>query len=46
MKTVVLERNVYGAGQHRFHPNFYQFTKSMGFIPKLFMPLSDTPYRV
>jgi len=35
MKTVVLERNAYGAGQHRFHPSFYQFAKSMGFIPKL-----------
>jgi len=38
MKTVVLERNAYGAGQHRFHPSFYQFAKSMGFIPKLCKP--------
>jgi len=38
MKTVVLERNAYGVGQHRFQPSFYQFAKSMGFIPKLCRP--------
>ncbi|PCI68501.1 MAG: transposase [Piscirickettsiaceae bacterium] len=38
MKTVVLERNAYGAGQHRFHTGFYQFAKEMGFIPKLCKP--------
>jgi transposase len=37
MKTVVLERNAYGVGQHRFHTGFYQFAKEMGFIP---MPFS------
>lgn len=38
MKTVVLERHAYGAGQHRFHPGFYQFAKEMGFNPKLCKP--------
>lgn len=38
MKTVVLERNAYGVGQHRFHAGFYQFAKDMGFIPKLCKP--------
>jgi transposase len=38
MKTVVLERNAYGVGQHRFHTGFYQFAKEMGFIPKLCRP--------
>lgn len=38
MKTVVLERNAYGIGQHRFHAGFYQFAKEMGFIPKLCKP--------
>jgi transposase len=38
MKTVVLERNAYGAGQHRFHPGLYQFAKEMGFMPKLCKP--------
>lgn len=35
MKTVVIERNAYGEGEHRLHQPFYQFAKSMGFIPKL-----------
>jgi len=34
MKTVVLERHAFGAGQHRFHAGFYQWAKAMGFIPK------------
>ena len=38
MKTVVLERNAYGVGQHRFHAGFYQFAKDMNFIPKLCKP--------
>jgi len=38
MKTVVLQRNAYGVGQHRFHSGFYQFAKTMGFIPKLCKP--------
>jgi transposase len=38
MKTVVLERNAYGVGQHSFHAGFYQFAKELGFIPKLCKP--------
>jgi len=38
MKTVVIERNAYGVGHHRFHTGFYQFAKEMGFIPKLCKP--------
>ncbi len=38
MKTVVLERNAFGVGHHRFHPQFYQFAKDMGFMPKLCKP--------
>ena len=35
MKTVVIERDTYGDGEHRLHQPFYQFAKTMGFIPKL-----------
>lgn len=35
MKTVVIERDAYGEGQYRLHQPFYQFAKSMEFIPKL-----------
>lgn len=35
MKTVVVERDAYGEGQHKLNQSFYQFAKSMGFIPKL-----------
>lgn len=35
MKTVVMERDAYGQGQHKLNQSFYQFAKSMGFIPKL-----------
>ncbi len=38
MKTVVIERNAYGDGQHKLNQSFYQFSKSMGFIPKLCKP--------
>jgi len=38
MKTVVIERHGYGEGQHRLHQGFYQFSKEMGFIPKLCRP--------
>lgn len=38
MKTVVIERNAYGDGQHRLHQPFYQFAKDCGFIPKLCRP--------
>lgn len=38
MKTVVIERDAYGEGQHRLNQSFYQFSKTMGFIPKLCKP--------
>lgn len=38
MKTVVIERDAYGEGQHKLNQSFYQFAKTMGFIPKLCQP--------
>jgi transposase len=38
MKTVVIEHDAYGQGQHKFHASFYQLTKDMQFIPKLCQP--------
>ncbi len=38
MKTVVIQRDAYGEGKHRFHKSFYQFAKEVGFIPKLCRP--------
>lgn len=38
MKTVVVERDAYGEGQHKLQRCFYQFSKDMGFIPKLCKP--------
>lgn len=35
MKTVVVERDAYGEGAHKLNQSFYQFAKSMGFMPKL-----------
>lgn len=31
MKTVVLQRDAYQTGQHRFHPSLWQFGKEMGY---------------
>ena len=33
MKTVVLERNTYGRGAHRFHPGFLDYIKHAGALP-------------
>lgn len=38
MKTVVIERNAYGQGQHRLHGSLYDFAKHYGFIPRLCRP--------
>lgn len=38
MKTVVLERDAYQPGHHRFHPSLWQFGKEMGFSPRLCRP--------
>jgi transposase len=38
MKTVLIDRNVYGPGQHRFHAGFRQFAKHHGFSPRMCAP--------
>jgi transposase len=38
MRTVVLERNRYGRGRHRFHPAFLDFAGHCGFRPRLCQP--------
>lgn len=38
MKTVVLERNAYGEGRHRFHASFLDFAKHCGFVIKVCRP--------
>lgn len=38
MKTVILERNVYGKGKHRFHPTFADFAKHCGFAIRVCRP--------
>ena len=38
MKTVVLDRNAYGRGFHRFHPGFLDYAKHAGFMPRLCRP--------
>jgi transposase len=38
MKTVVLERDAYGPGEHRFQPAFLDFARHYGFVPRLCRP--------
>jgi transposase len=38
MKTVVLERDAYGPGRHRFHPAFLDYAGHAGFLPRLCRP--------
>lgn len=38
MKTVIIERNGYGPGQHRFQSGFLDFAKHAGFIPNVCKP--------
>lgn len=38
MRTVVLERNTYGRGVHRFHPGFLDYARHAGFVPRLCQP--------
>lgn len=38
MKTVVLERDTYGEGQHRYHAGFLEYAKHSGFVIKLCRP--------
>jgi len=38
MRTVVLERNTYGRGVHRFHPGFLDYARHASFLPRLCQP--------
>jgi transposase len=38
VKTVVLERNTYGRGHHRFHSGFIDYAGHTGFVPRLCRP--------
>lgn len=38
MKTVILQRNAYGRGLHRFHPGLWELAKQSGFTPRLCRP--------
>jgi transposase len=38
MKTVVVQRDAYGLGEHRFQPAFWDFAHHYGFDPKLCRP--------
>lgn len=38
MRTVVLQRNVYGRDQHRFHPGLWDLARHAGFQPRLCRP--------
>ena len=38
MKTVLIDRNAYGSGQHRFHAGFREFAKHHGFSPRMCAP--------
>ncbi|TYO83100.1 integrase-like protein [Oceanicella actignis] len=38
MKTVLIDRNVYGPGRHRFHAGFREFAKHHGFRPRMCAP--------
>nr|AVI43229.1 Integrase core domain protein [Klebsiella pneumoniae] len=38
MKTVVLERDAYGDGKHRFHPGLLQLADDLGFRIRLCRP--------
>ena len=38
MKTVVLERNAYGRGQHRLHPGLLELSRDLGFAVRLCRP--------
>jgi transposase len=38
MKTVVLERDAYGRGQHRLHPGLLELSRDLGFAVRLCRP--------
>jgi transposase len=38
VRTVVLQRDAYGRGEHRFHGTFLDFARHYGFLPRLCRP--------
>jgi transposase InsO family protein len=38
MRTVIVERNTYGRGVHRFHAGFLDYARHVGFLPRLCQP--------
>ncbi len=38
MKTVIIERNAYGQGRHRFHDGLWQLAGHYGFTPRVCQP--------
>lgn len=38
MKTVIIQRNAYGVGEHRFQAGFWDYAKHTGFIPRVCKP--------
>ena len=38
MRTVVIERNTYGRGRHRFHAGFLDYARHAGVLPRLCQP--------
>lgn len=38
MKTIVVQRDAYGKGMHRFHPEMYDLSKKLGFVIRLCRP--------
>jgi len=38
MKTVIIERNAYGTGKHRFHDGLWQLAHHYGFAPRVCQP--------
>lgn len=38
MRTVVVRRDAYGPGRHRFHPGLWDLARHFGFVPRLCRP--------
>ncbi len=38
MRTVILARDAYGDGQHKFHPGLWDMAKHFGFTPRVCRP--------
>ncbi len=37
-KSIILERDAYGEGNHRWHPKLLELSKDYGFVPKVCRP--------